>query len=97
MIAVLGLGAENKPIVGEFPCTGMHGGRMFLRGTCEGIVFPPQVTARIAGEADMAILTPLVERYAELFGADAADLLASPFTVVVPDSRNPYKRMYVEN
>ena len=95
VIVVLGLGAENRPIVGEFPCTGMHGGRMFLRGTCGGIVFPPQVTARIAGDKDMAILTPLVGRYAELFGA--ADLLASPFTVVAPDSRNPYKRMYVEN
>ena len=27
----------------------------------------------------------------------AADLLASPYTVVTPDSANPYRRMYVEN
>ena len=31
------------------------------------------------------------------FGLDAAGLLASPYTVVTPDSANPYRRMYVEN
>ena len=45
VIVVLGLNRGEKRIVGNFPCTGMHGGKMFLRGDCEEIVFPPQVTA----------------------------------------------------
>ena len=28
---------------------------------------------------------------------DAGEILSSPFTLVTPDSSNPYKRMYVEN
>ena len=40
VIVVLGLGIGDKRIVGNFPCTGMHGGKMFLRGNCEGILFP---------------------------------------------------------
>ena len=97
VIVVLGQNGNGRPIVGEFPCTGMHGGRMYLRGTCEGIVFPPQVTASPATDEDREILAPLVKAYADHFGIDEADLLASPYTVVKPDSRNPYKRMYVEN
>ena len=97
VIVVLGRNRGERPIVGEFPCTGMHGGRMFLRGTCEGIVFPPQVTAAPAAAEDFEILAPLARAYAAHFGADEAEILASPFTVVRPDSRNPYKRMYVEN
>ena len=97
VIVVLGLSARGGRIVGDFPCTGMHGGRMFLRGSGEGIVFPPQVTAREASPEDMEAVRPCVEAYAALFGMAAADLLASPYTVVTPDSANPYRRMYVEN
>ncbi|MBQ2546759.1 MAG: glutamate synthase [Clostridia bacterium] len=99
VIVVLGLGrdAADTPVVGDFPCTGMHGGRMFLRGDCGGIVFPPQVTARAATAEDMASIREPLEEFAALFGGDADELLASDFTVVTPDSRNPYQRMYVGN
>ena len=97
VILVLGLNADGRRIVGDFPCTGMHGGRMVLRGTCGGIVLPPQVTARPASPEDMEALRPYIEAYAALFGKDAEEILASPFTVVTPDSANPYRRMYVEN
>ena len=97
VIVVLGLNRGEKRIVGNFPCTGMHGGKMFLRGNCEEIVFPPQVTASPAGEEDLAVLKPLVEEYCALFGVDADEVLSSPFTVVKPNTGNPYKQMYVAN
>ncbi len=97
VIVVLGLEAKDGKIVGFFPCTGMHGGKMFLRSDCKDIEFPGQVTARPADEADMKELESYVSRYCELFGYDAEKVLASPFTVVTPDSKNPYKQMYVAN
>lgn len=97
VIVVLGLHAEGKRIVGDFPCTGMHGGRMFLRGDCKGIVFPPQVTAREASEEELEAVREPVGEFAALFGKDAGEILGAPFTVVTPDSANPYRRMYVEN
>ena len=39
IIIVLGLHKNGKSIVGNFPCTGMHGGKMFLRGDCGNIRF----------------------------------------------------------
>ena len=97
VIVVLGLNANGKRIVGNFPCTGMHGGKLFLRGECNDVKFPSQVTARPANARDMAELTQYVNEYCDIFGCDAAEILSSPFTVVTPDSHNPYKQMYVTN
>ncbi len=96
-IIVLGLGSDQKDIVGNFPCTGMHGGRMFLRSDCRNIVFDRQVIVRPACAEDLEEIRPSVIRFCELFGYDAEEIMASPFTVVSPDSRNPYKQMYVAN
>ena len=97
IIAVLGLGAGGSRIVGNFPCTGMHGGRVFLRGRCEDVVFPGNVCVREASEDDLAVLMPSLTDYCSLFGFDRDELLCSPFTIVTPDSKNPYKQMYVAN
>ena len=97
VIIVLGLENESDRIVGNFPCTGMHGGKMFLRSECENVKFPSQVTARPANEADIAELKEYLTEYCDLFGFDLEEVLSAPFTVVTPDSKNPYKQMYVAN
>lgn len=96
-ILVLGLHTDKKPIVGNFPCTGMHGGKLFLRGDAAGIHFPHGTVVRTATAADMAEIAPLIEHFCALFGGDAAALLRDTYTVVTPDSKNPYKQMYVTN
>ena len=101
VIVVLGLHADGsgnrKDIVGNFPCTGMHGGKLFLRSRCEGIQFPRQVSTHLAGEAEKQEITPFLQAFCEEFGEDLHELLASEYTVVTPDSKNPYHQMYVPN
>lgn len=97
IIIVLGLEITDRRIVGNFPCTGMHGGKMFLRGGLSGIKFPSQVTARPATDEDMKMIEKHVSEYCKLFGYDESQVLDSTFTVVTPDSKNPYKQMYVAN
>ncbi len=97
VIIVLGLDSKDKRIVGNFPCTGMHGGKMFLRGECNDIEFPKQVTARPADSGDLEELKVYLSEYCEVFGLELSKVLESPFTVVTPDSKNPYKQMYVAN
>jgi glutamate synthase domain-containing protein 3 len=97
VIVVLGLESNGRRIVGNFPCTGMHGGIMYLRGNCRDINFPSQVTARAADEEDIEELKTYVSRYCQLLGYDMREILKSAFTVVTPDSKNPYKQMYVAN
>lgn len=96
-IVVLGLNEDGKSIVGNFPCTGMHGGKMFLRGSCEGIAFPKQVTTHLADEAEKAVLRSLAERFCAMFDLDTDEIMNEDFTVVLPDTKNPFKQMYVTN
>ncbi|HIS49562.1 MAG TPA: glutamate synthase [Candidatus Gallacutalibacter pullistercoris] len=96
-IVVLGLTANGKRVVGNFPCTGMHGGKVYLRGDCKGIAFPSQVTAAPADEKELAEIAVIVAEYCSLFGVDFQKVMDAPFTVVTPDSKNPYQQMYVAN
>ena len=97
VIVVLGLHTDGKKIVHNFPCTGMHGGKLFLRGKCDDIEFPSQVTARPAGSADLAEVQEYVAEFCKEFDCSSQEIMNSPFTVVTPDSKNPYKQMYVAN
>ncbi|MBO4281371.1 MAG: glutamate synthase [Lachnospiraceae bacterium] len=96
IIVVLNLDGDGR-IVGNFPCTGMHGGKMFLRSDCKDITFPAQVTAKPAETDDLSELKPYLEEYCKIFGLSVDEVLSAPFTVVTPDSRNPYRQMYVAN
>ena len=97
VIVVLGLSDSGRRIVGNFPCTGMHGGKMILRSDCRGIEFPNQVTAREATAEDLTEIKGYVSEYCARFGLDENEVMDATFTVVTPDSSNPYKRLYVAN
>jgi len=105
VIVVLGLsddktsaGEDNtRRIVGFFPCTGMHGGKMYLRSDCADVQFPGQVVVSHAKGEEFEDLREYVEEYCNEFGMDADSILAEEFTLVTPDTKNPYKQMYVAN
>lgn len=97
VIIVLGLETSGERIVGDFPGTGMHGGVMYLRGSCDGVNFPGQVRVRTADEEDIIRLRGYLTDYAAVFGLDPEAILSESFTVVTPDSTNPYRQLYVAN
>lgn len=97
LIVVLGLNTDGRRIVGNFPCTGMHGGKMFLRSDCKDIAFPEQVTAAKASESDLDEIKDHLTEYCDLLDLDINDILNADFTVVTPDSKNPYKQLYIAN
>ena len=97
VIIVLDLDSDGGHIVGNFPCTGMHGGKMYLRGNCSNIEFPAQVTAKSASTEDLDEIREYLSEYCSDFRLSIDDILSVPFTVITPDSKNPYKQMYVAN
>ena len=97
IIVVLGLSEKNNRIVGNFPCTGMHGGKIYLRGSAEGIVFPKNVCIKTASSADMESIQDEITEFCKAFDYDINLVLNSQFTVITPDSKSPYKQMYVPN
>ena len=97
IIVVLGMSENERPIVSNFPCTGMHGGKLYLRSDCKNLLLPKQVTAHPATAADMAEIECYLRTYCSLFPYRYAQIMQSPFTVITPDSKNPYQQMYVLN
>lgn len=97
VIVVLGLTESARPIVSNFPCTGMHGGKLFLRSDCKNILLPKQVIARPASHKDLDGIWTYLHTFCELFGGDCDKLVRQPFTLITPNSSNPYKQLYVTN
>jgi len=98
LILVLGLGlAEGQHQLGHFTGTGMHGGRIVLR--CDHIPadLPEQVSAAFAAPEDLQSIRPYCQEYCRLFGGSASQLMDSPFVVLTPNAKNPYKRLYTQN
>ena len=72
------------------------GGKVFIRSG-KDIAFPPQVRSRIATEEEILEIESYIEEYCRLFGGNAEEIKKQPFTVVAPNSNNPYKQLYVRN
>ena len=45
----------------------------------------------------MNMVRDYLHTFCELFGGDCGELLRQPFTVITPNSSNPYKQLYVTN
>ena len=96
-IVVLGIGEDGRLPVGNFPATGMHGGKIFIRSDEQPTGIPASVLAKEADAEDIAEIDGLVERYCSEFGGDKNDILCGKFYVLFPDTANPYKELFVAN
>ena len=95
IIIVLGL-FDKKAIVGNFPCTGMHGGKVLLRSDCRDVEFPKNVFARPI-DVSGSEFEPILREYCALFDVSQDEVFEHPYTLITPDDNNPYKQMYVQN
>lgn len=97
-VVVLGLNTTGRAPVGRFCAAGMHGGKIFLRTEAElPFDLPSQVSAHRADAKELEEIRPFVEKYAHAFGRDAAEILRGTFQVLIPNTANPYKSLYVTN
>ena len=97
-VVVLGLNTTGRAPVGRFCAAGMHGGKIFLRTDAElPFDLPSQVSAHRADAKELEEIRPFVEKYAHAFGRNAAEILRGAFQVLIPNTANPYKSLYVTN
>lgn len=96
-IVVLGLNSGDDVPVGNFCGTGMHGGKMYIRTDKLPADLPEQVEAREANIDDMSEIDGYLNEFCERFSVDKESLFDKRFYVLVPNSKNPYKRLYTAN
>ena len=95
---MLGLNTTGRAPVVRFCAAGMHGGKIFLRTEAElPFDLPSQVSAHRADAKELEEIRPFVEKYAHAFGRNAAEILRGTFQVLIPNTANPYKSLYVTN
>jgi glutamate synthase domain-containing protein 3 len=94
ILVVLRLNGEK---IGRFTGTGMHGGKIFIRGTDIPPEIPEQVSVTKATNDDLKEIEPLLNEFTGYFSGDAAKLLSDDYLILKPDSNNPYHQLYVNN
>ncbi|MCL2093356.1 MAG: glutamate synthase [Treponema sp.] len=93
IIIVLGINERDLPL-GNFTGTGMHGGKIFVRTKKSLASLPAQVIAEKPLDADLQEIMPSIKQFAELFNFDFDHIIKTPFCLLRPNVKNPYKQLY---
>ena len=94
ILVLLGLDNSDRPFVGSYVGTGMHGGVIYLRGEFEKHQLGAEVGVKEIGEGDEKILSKLLKEYADDFQLDYDKIRSKPFKKLVPISHRPYGKLY---
>ena len=94
LILVLGIGQNGAYPVNNFCGTGMHGGKIVLRCDKAPTDLPRQVLVSEVSADDMTEFAPYIKEYAQLFDADAENLLSQKYFVLTPNPEAGYKQLY---
>jgi len=95
-IVVLGLGlGEGELAAGRFFGTGMHGGKMYIRGSVNEALMGEEIASIPLDEQDKEFLKKTLADFAELFGTDTSSIKIEEFTKYQPKSSRPYGKMYI--
>ena len=93
-IVVLGLEEDDRPIVGEFCATGMHGGKIVLRTSKVPEDLPAQVNCHPATKEDMEQISGYLDQFCQDFSLDRNKVEEGSFIVITPNTKNPYRQLY---
>ena len=95
IMVLLGLDEDDeRPIVGDYLGTGMHGGIIYVRGEVNKKKLGKEVGIVDMTDADMKELEKLLKEYAADLDLDYENIMSKPFNKIIPVSHRPYGRLY---
>lgn len=92
LIIVLNL--KNELPLGKYCGTGMHGGRIYVRGDVPGHLLGKEVTTTPLSEEDREELERYLEEFFRLFGGEKEAISWEDFQKIAPRSHRPYGDLY---
>jgi len=93
-VVPLGLGDKERPIVGNYLGTEMHGGTIYIRGETKQHQLGREVTPAKLEADDQERLQQHLAEYCQEFGTNLGELLNKEFIKLTPHSHRPYGRIY---
>lgn len=88
------LNLRNEQPVGKYCGTGMHGGRIYVRGEVPGHFLGKEVSVSSLSNEDEEELKVYLEEYFRLFGGKSEDISIKDFIKIAPRSHRPYGGLY---
>jgi len=94
MIVVLGLNGHDQSPLGTYVGTGMHAGKIYVRGYVRNFQLGKEIKVFDVTQDDLQELEPILEEYCQEFDLIRKDLWKTPFVKLFPYSHRPYGKLY---
>lgn len=97
-IVLLGLNMKRgDKLFGTHCASGMHGGKIFIRGAFPKENLSPNIKVSSLSEQDKKELEKYVKHYCKYFGEDFDVVMSKPFKKLTPVTSRPYANLYTPN
>ena len=97
-IVLLGLHLKRgDKLFGTHCASGMHGGKIFIRGTFPKENLSPNIKVVSLSKEDEKELEGYVKNYCRFFGEDFEEVISKPFKKLIPATSRPYANLYTPN
>lgn len=97
-IVLLGLGMKRgEKLFGTHCASGMHGGKIFVRGSFPKENISPNIKVTALTDADRQELEGYLKKYCKYFGVSMDEIMKKPFKKLAPATSRPYANLYTPN
>lgn len=97
-IVLLGLDlTRGEKLFGTHCASGMHGGKIFVRGNFPKENLSPNINVKDLTKEDEKELNKYIKKYCKCFDVDYNIVMNKPFKKLVPATSRPYANLYVAN
>lgn len=97
-IVLLGLNLKRgEKLFGTHCASGMHGGKIFVRGSFPKENLSPNIKITNPDAEDIKELEQYVKKYCKYFDADYDKIMSKKFKKLVPATSRPYANLYTPN
>ena len=97
-IVLLGLNLKRgDKLFGTHCASGMHGGKIFVRGSFPKENLSPNIKVVSLSDEDKTELETYVKNYCRFFGEDYNAVMEKPFKKLIPATSRPYADLYTPN
>lgn len=97
-IVLLGLHMKRgDKLFGTHCASGMHGGKIFVRGSFPKENLSPNIKVVSLTDEDKKELAGYVKNYCRFFGEDYDEVMTKPFKKLIPATSRPYANLYTPN
>jgi glutamate synthase domain-containing protein 3 len=94
-IVLLGLNLKRgEKLFGTHCASGMHGGKIFVRGSFPRENLSPNIKAVSLNDDDRKELDSYIRKYCRCFDADYDEIMKKTFMKLIPETSRPYANLY---